>query len=492
MGDSGIANLWKLRLNDRRRKPKSPAVSETIAAGNELPHDSRTEIERDFDRVLFSTPVRRLADKTQVFPLDRNDSVRTRLTHSYEVSNLARSMGVAIVQNPSFTSVHNSSRDIPSVLAAIGLAHDIGNPPFGHQGEHAIRHWFTQRKPSFFTEIQDSERYLFNDFELFEGNAQGFRLLTRLQLLNDTYGLDLTYATLAALMKYPVSSDSIDEAVAAKKKFGFFFSEKTIAEEVLSKVGLSSGKRHPLAYVMEACDDIAYVVLDAEDTVKKGLASFSDLVAFLKHEAKTDSLTLRVVGESQKKHEEYREIGNLSPAELNDISMQRFRVFAIGEMIRAAIQAFFDNYDSLVSGCQQRPLLAISQAEKLRSSLKKFSLRHGYSHKSVIAIELNGFNTIQSLMDLMWYGIRTMTSVSANQYGSQHPFARYVFSRVSENYRRVFADPSSDISTLPTWYRKFQLLTDMISGMTDSYALDLYRELKEVQGACDCNSLNLK
>ncbi|GAB4280914.1 MAG: dNTP triphosphohydrolase [Opitutales bacterium] len=431
--------------------------------------------------------MRRLADKTQVFPLDKNDSVRNRLTHSYEVSNLARSFGTGLCYSDSsiFYGVENACRDIPSLLAAIGLVHDLGNPPFGHQGEAAIQHWFNDNQKRIInSEASSNELELYKDFQLFEGNAQGFRLITRLQLLSDTYGLNLTYATLSSMMKYPTSSRELDENITAKKKHGYFRSEEKIAQDVLNVVGLQPGKRSPFAYIMEACDDIAYVVLDAEDSVKKGLASFADLMAYLRHHGKQDKLIGYVINESEKKHNDYRENYELSPAELNDISMQRFRVIAIGVMIHAARQTFEEHMESFLKGEQEKPLLKISKAEKLRETMKSFSFTHGYTHKSVLALELEGFNTIHGLMSMLWFSIDIMAGKSLDEQKEQLPFARYVYTRISENYRRIF-DSSEKNKDFPLWYHKCQLLTDMVSGMTDSYALNFYEELKSLQGNCD-------
>ena len=215
---------WIRLLNDGRRKKEIQRAQ----SGGSIPVsfdseqvETRTEVERDYDRILFSTPVRRLADKTQVFPLDKNDSVRTRLTHSHEVSNLARSIGTALAFNFDIAAnAKDSKRNIPALLASAGLAHDLGNPPFGHQGEGAIQSWFVDNAASVLVELDPGQ--LRQDFLLFEGNAQGFRLLTRLQLINDDYGLDLTHASLAALMKYPTPSHQVDKKHVAKKKHGFF------------------------------------------------------------------------------------------------------------------------------------------------------------------------------------------------------------------------------------------------------------------------------
>lgn len=483
--DIDVELIWSERLSAGRRKPADKDAESDTEIRKVKTFESRTQHERDFDRILFSTPVRRLADKTQVFPLDKNDSVRNRLTHSYEVSNLARSLGVALVYSEfsSLSKITDSQRNVPAILAAIGLVHDLGNPPFGHQGEAAIQSWFNERKSQILLTGSRDVQY-FKDFELFEGNAQAFRLVTKLQILSDSYGLNLTHATLAAMMKYPVRSLDVDKNNVFSKKHGFFYSEEDIADSVLNATGLSFGRRHALAYLMEACDDIAYVALDAEDTIKKGLASFSDLISHLQHFGNGDEVIEKVVDESKRVHKKYRESLGLSPAELNDLSMQIFRVNAIGAMINAAKTAFEEHEVSLVSGTQKKSLLALSIAEKLRAALKEFSFRHGYTHKSVLALELEGYNTIRGLMDMFWFAIDSMAGKSFDEKKNAHPFARFVYSRISENYRRV-SDNEFCSDKLPVWYIKSQLLTDMISGMTDSYAISLYQELLALRGNCE-------
>lgn len=478
--------LWNTLLCSERRKDK------TKDGDRNKDNEARTEIERDFDRILFSAPVRRLADKTQVFPLDNNDSVRTRLTHSYEVSNLARSVGIALsyVDDPKIKENSKLDRDIPSLLAAIGLAHDLGNPPFGHQGESAIQSWFKNNKGKIIRQDQSDESTanntedLFKDFSLFEGNAHTFRLVTKLQLVNDPYGLNLTYATLAAMLKYPIPTDLIDKESEIHKKHGFFQSEKDIVEEVLKKVGLSIGNRHPLTYVMEACDDIAYSVLDAEDTIKKGLASFADLMAFLKQQCLSDELIERVCKKAESKHNEYKQDTNLSHQELDDISMQMFRTYAIGEMINSIRATFIKHEKSLMTGEQKSSLLTLSNGANLAKYLKEFSLKRGYTHKSVLALELQGYHTIIGLMNLFWFAISSVAGKLKEEQRSAHPYARYLYSRISENYKRIF-EKSIEENKLPLWYNQCILLTDMIAGMTDSYALNLYRELKSLEGECD-------
>lgn len=482
---------WDQLLNQGRRKKDARRQRRSVVQQTEAPAggETRTEIERDYDRVLFSTPVRRLADKTQVFPLDANDSVRTRLTHSHEVGNLGRSMGTGLVyQQKLAAGVGNVARNLPAILATAGLVHDLGNPPFGHQGEIAIQSWFSEHEEYVLGPLKTEQQK--QDFKKFEGNAQGFRLVTRLQLLNDDFGLDLTYATLAAMMKYPTSSDQISDSSVATKKHGFFASEQHIAKQVLERTGLSLGRRHPVACIMEACDDIAYVVLDAEDSVKKGLASFSDLVSFLGHHGRNDQIVKRVLADSEKKHRGYRATKfQLSPAELNDISMQRFRVFAIGELIREATQAFVDNEIAFLEGGVNVSLMKLSKGETLRKVLRDFSFKHAYTHRSVLKVELEGYNVIRGLMDLFWAAI--VDRKTREELGSprQHPFSRFVYGRISENYRRVFEYPIKEVARMPIRYRECQLLTDMLSGMTDSYAIDLYSELIAMKMGYDAKSI---
>lgn len=469
-------STWKELLSSYRRKKNKNEDS----PGKSI--EKRTFGERDYDRILFSTPVRRLADKTQVFPLEKHDSVRTRLTHSHEVSNLARSIGTSLVFEAKIAGdIENAHRNIPSILAAAGLAHDLGNPPFGHQGEEAIRSWFKRNQSRFSNDRALAEDH-FSDFLFFEGNAQTLRLVTRLQLLDSEYGLDLSAGTLASLMKYTVSSSSLTKEMptrnAASKKNGYFESEKNIALNILNKVGLAPGLRHPLAYIMEACDDIAYSVLDVEDAVKKSIISFHDVINHLKNEK--DRLIDSVVVVGEEKFKKYRESNTgLSPSELGDISMQRLRVAAIEVMVDAVHKTFKENEAAILNGSFEKPLIEVSEAKTIVKSLKKLGSERAYRHRSVLEIELSGYNILQELMDMIWFGIVNRTQYEDRDMRRETPFGRYVYGRISENYRRVFTDKSDG---LPTAYKEAQLLTDMVAGMTDGFAIQLHKELKSFEG----------
>lgn len=450
---------WNKLLNPSRRKELSGVTGSMGTRAN------RTEIERDYDRILFAAPTRRLADKTQVFPMEENDSVRTRLTHSHEVSNLARSIGVRLAfdyADEVFGPRHEEfgvKRNVPSLLAAVGLAHDLGNPPFGHQGEVAIQQWFLEE----FKSNGEAE----TDFLEFDGNAQTFRLLTRLQVLNDQFGLNLTVATLAALIKYPSIYGSGDKK--GFKKFGIFKSEQRIVEEVWDQTGLGPGIRHPLAYVMEACDDIAYSIIDAEDTVKKGYASFYDLMDHLEEFASGDPVIEGVIGAARAKNNEFKK-ARLSSRELNDISMQMFRVRAIADMVMAATDVFVANIkpmmeESVAPGFE---LIKNSRCDRLCRAVKEFDLRHGFQHKDVLWLELQGNSYIKNIMTMVWKAI-------SHHSNDNRPFERYVFGAISENYRRVFED------TDRSEYAKCQLLCDVVSGMTENYLVKKHDEFKSLQ-----------
>jgi dGTPase len=488
---------WEKLLLKTRRSHLDSKEQASKEVADEVEH--RTPWERDYDRILFSTPVRRLADKTQVFPLERNDSVRTRLTHSYEVSNLARSMGMYLAYHfPPTCKLPDAARTIPPILAAAGLAHDLGNPPFGHQGEKAIQRWFADKADELFKikknsssaendDVRQISEAMKQDFLKFEGNAQSLRLLTRLQTVTNDRGLNLTLATLAALMKYPTSSDATSEDNPAKKKHGYFQSERDVVKTIFEHTGLAVGVRHPLTWLMEACDDIAYSVLDVEDSIKKGLVSVSDLFAFLDESAKENEVIGRLVKFGRDTHGEMRKL-KLSPTELNDSTAQRFRVNAIGVAVRSVLTAYEKQYESIISGGLGSDLVSLSDVGVLVSRLKEFALNHAYRHSSVLALELRGFNTLYQLMDMLWVGISKRKSYADPASRRSTPFANFAYSKISENYRRVFEGKAQGGGELPIRYKEAQLLTDMVAGMTDSYALDLCRELEAYRvGPSDSN-----
>ncbi len=273
-------------------------------------NDLRTEFEKDYHRIISSAAFRRLQDKTQVFPLDRSDFIRTRLTHSLEVSSFAKSLGQNVGmrilsenRDPDFTL--RTQMDISDVLQCAGLLHDIGNPPFGHFGEEAIQDWFRKN----LDEIQYLDRPLsqvltpqmYGDFVHFEGNSQTLRVISKLHFLVDEKGMNLTKALLGTLIKYPGSSleiayDENDEnRDIRRKKMGYFYGDQKLFQDIQSSTG-TNGSRHPLTFLLEAADDIAYTTADIEDAVKKGLIDYPTLLSELRESCLKKGVDSKVKG----------------------------------------------------------------------------------------------------------------------------------------------------------------------------------------------------
>ena len=322
------------------------------------------------------------------------------------------------------------------------------------------------------------------DFLRFEGNAQTLRVVTRLQVIGDDLGLNLTFGTIAAVMKYVAASNAINKSKQSRRKVGFFASEQCLVKKVREEVGLEGDARHPLALVMEASDDIAYSVLDAEDGIKKGLVSLNDLLAALEYHPNgcdaLDDVTKHLCKLARGELDFLRR-QELHPSELQDVATQKFRVHAIHLMVSAVVKSFSEHYTEIMSGSFDGELISESDAAELCRSLKKFDRENAYTHRTVLEIELNGFNVLNRLMDFLWIGITEREEFKDPSSRRSSPFAAYVYSRISKNYRRVFEgkirkyhpDPG-----LPIRYREMQLLTDMVSGMTDQFCLDLYHDLK--------------
>lgn len=444
--------------------------------------DSRTDHERDLDRVVFCTPVRRLKDKTQVFPLDMHDGVRTRLTHSLEVSNLARSMGVAVTARiPALVNLHNAQRNVPALLAAIALTHDLGNPPFGHQGEVAIRAWVEENESRIKAEAKkEFNRELLKDFLHFEGNAQGFRILARLQHQDHKLGMRLTASTLRSFMKYPWLSSELGKA--GIKKFGVFHSEKDVFEWASGETGMSGSQRHPLSYLMEVCDDIAYSILDIEDAVKKEIVSVAEFASFVGNhpQYKSDDRVCRILAQynndrdwlySLRMPSQKSEDGQpLSSKEIRDSQVDILRSYAIGLMVGDAVESFIELERNAAFSKLKKGIAEEFGSSNLVDALKEFARLRVYSHPSVLRAELQGHAVIPELMGAFW------KAVVNEAHGVTSKAEDYLFSKLSPNYVRVYRQAEE----LPLWYRQLQLVCDHVCGMTDSYAMRLHQELKEL------------
>jgi dGTPase len=405
-----MAFKWDKLLSSERQRPT-----------DRHKEDKRSEFERDYDRLVTSSALRRLQDKTQVFPLEHHDFIRTRLTHSLEVSAYGRSFGAEVarrIAKSRFDDLATPERDIPTVMSTVCLAHDIGNPPFGHFGETAIRSWFEswfKKSEENRSGLSDSQQ---NDFLNFEGNAQGLRILSYLQCLNDDKGLNFTYGTLGSSLKYTASSLEIDKNRKSKQKVGYFTSEKELFEKIQNATGLGNA-RHPLAFLMEASDDIAYSTTDLEDALKKRVVEFDTIVEALETNLKgTSHFDLledrreNIQKEDRKGLKDiymHRKDEGWSTREAAQIAFVNFRVAAIGAMFRSCVNSFIENYEAIMEGEFDKELITISDSSKLCSALKDIVDKYVYSSHSVLMVEVIGNQVIHSLLDMF---VKAVTSDS--------------------------------------------------------------------------------
>lgn len=486
------SNLWSPARHPRTasvEKPKTPNANENASQDRTRSSDRRSVFQHDYDRLLFSTPVRRLADKTQVWPMDENDGVRTRLTHSHEVANLARSIGTRVYHEKkecferSGIGVDGLLNIIQPILLSTGLGHDLGNPPFGHQGEAAIGHWFVRRSEWIFSKAysgsdglgpsQGVPEELRSEFTQFDGNPQALRLLTRLQTHVDGIGLDLSAATLAAGLKYPVCFSNVDKDNLIKKKGGYFSSEQGVVDWIREQTGLREGQRHPLTWIMEACDDIAYSVLDVDDVMKKELMSPEDVFVILRRCIPDDP----VIGDIIKKFS-IVESKDLHPATQRDVNIQYLRAIFIEALVAHASNQFIKNSSGIFNFSHEVPLMDNSN---LCDVLKGLAKRYAFNNPMVLKAEALGAAALDGLMSAFWSAISDRKNIEDIESKKLSARSSYIFSLISPNYiqqAKVVENNGSASSGIR--YRELRLLTDMVSGMTDTYAMRLWGEIQKL------------
>lgn len=487
---------WDILLNEERKRQSQGSKNNELDIDQNL-IDHRNEFEKDFDRLISSSSVRRLQDKAQVFPLQENDFTRTRLTHSMEVSGIARSFGRWLedwlMKNNKLSE--KKIGQIPAILASAGIAHDLGNPPFGHYGEDVIKNWFAnkfkihseERKKQtkedkeiysinyFLDQLTNAEK---NDFLNFDGNAQSVRILTKLQFLNDQYGLNLSYGTLSVLFKYPWSSSELRDD---KSKFGYLQKDRDIAEEVISKTIDLGGGRNPLTFFLEAADDIAYRGADVEDGVKKNVIKWE--IEFHKVMKKLESLDLPGHQKIIEKHDSTFKKQVPNP-EL--ISVQNFRVWIQGILITEAKRIFVNNYHKIMEGTFKGELLdGDEKAEAIIEVLKSLAF-DCFSCKEVLTLELVGDKVISDLLDI--FVDACLAEIDVDKKGNIKSKGKNekIIKMISDNFLHVSmleystGKKKTSFNDLTT-YERLLLVTDFISGMTDSFAVDLHQKLSGVK-----------
>lgn len=476
------------------RRSGNDSLDKAAEASSKGPEDIRSVFQVDYDRLLFSAPVRRLSDKTQVWPMDENDGVRTRLTHSHEVANLARSIGTRVYErSKKYFKTYDGNKVslydvVQPMLLAIGLGHDLGNPPFGHQGELAIGNWFKAREDWIFSycdkgknknlqePVSEEEQ---REFTHFDGNPQSVRILSSLQSHANNFGLDLSAATLAAGLKYPVSYRNVDDDCPLAKKGGYFTSEIEVIEWVRQSTGLLEKQRHPLTWIMEACDDIAYSVLDIDDVLKKEMVSPNDILNFLKLEISISQPNGQETKEKkliEKIQVKFLEVDNKFtdlPEMSVDIKTQYLRAYLIENLIQHASDTFVNNAKGIFDYSLDQALM---EGSELCKALKNIAKKIAFSHPAVLRAEALGAVAIDGLMTELWEAISDRKDF--NELKSRRLTARskYIYSLISPNY--IYQATRSE--SLGMRYRELRLLTDMISGMTDTFAIRFWENLKKI------------
>ena len=416
---------------------------------------SRTQFQRDYDRIIFSSPFRRMQNKTQVFPLPGSVFVHNRLTHSLEVASVGRSLGSMFVEKAESEKMEIENplfQEIGSVVSAACLAHDMGNPPFGHSGEDAIAQFFKKStEPRLRNELNEAQ---WKDFTQFDGNANAFRLLSHQFNGRREGGFALTYSTLASIVKYPFES-----MLTEKPKFGFFQSEKSLYSRITNELGLIEVSdnpakyiRHPLVFLVEAADDICYQLMDLEDAHKLKIHSYDQ----------THSLLMGFFDQQT----EARQISRMNET-LNLVSDQNeqiayLRASVIGKLVKQCVDIFWEKQADILSGSFQKALIDYVQPNSLAAIkiIKEVSVRNIYNDRSVVEIEISGYQIIGTLLEVFTDAI----------LNPKEGFSKKLLQLMPDQYR-------GDHELI---YEKVQSVVDFVSGMTDLYALDLYRKIKGI------------
>lgn len=419
-------------------------------------HDDRTEFKRDYDRLIFSAPFRRLQNKTQVFPLPGSIFVHNRLTHSLEVASVGMSLGNDVAQGimdkrPELRGTLFG--EIGQIVATACLAHDMGNPPFGHSGEKAMQTFFTEGKGKAVKSLISEE--LWTDITHFEGNANAFRLLAHQFKGRRPGGFVMTYSTLASIVKYPYSSS----AAGKKGKFGFFHTEQPIFERIANELGLkrlsAEGEplrycRHPLVYLVEAADDICYEIMDIEDSHKLKILSFQEteslFLAFFDQEAQ-ESIKKRIIAEQLTDDNE---------------KVVYMRACVIGKLENECVHTFIEHEEEILNGIFEGSLIdhiSLLQREAYKHCAN-VSRERIYRSKPVLDVELSGYKIMETLMEQM---------VEAAVYPKRY-YSQQLICRVSSQY-------DIDATDLET---RMMAVIDYISGMTDIFALDIYQKINGI------------
>ncbi|MEP7341306.1 MAG: dGTPase [Acidobacteriota bacterium] len=444
------------------------------------------ELASDRSRIVYSPPFRRLTKKAQVFSLEINPAVRNRITHSLEVADVGRLIAYAITDELINRKTINSNLQLPIIYAVENacLLHDIGNPPFGHFGETAIQTWFKKNWKYCFRKsrghhISSDLSALMGDFLQFDGNPQGVRIVLRLQNVRDKYSLNLTSTTLLSLVKY-VRSPSEPEDDGLGKKPGYFNSERKLIEEMKDELGLPSNSRHPLAYIMEAADDIAYCISDIEDGIEKGIITASEFFDELDEAWNENGQQGKVFP-----------IGTRPPREdVPDPNMQffYFKTSYTREAIKRAKNLYLANESGLFNG-EITSLFSDSTEEgRALKCLKTVARKKLFRSSEAENPELAGYKVIFGLLDSFKpllllpqarFALLLESRMNPSSVMRQNlDYEWRLFNKLAPKHIDAYKEQIKDYDE---WFSRCHLITDFISGMTDGYALELFQLLNGIR-----------
>lgn len=446
--------------------------TEKRVGSDKIPSGPRSGFQRDFDRLIFSSPFRRLQNKTQVFPLPGTAFVHNRLTHSLEVASVGRSLG-KMIGEPISAGYKGCSEEayefyryeLANVIAAGCLAHDIGNPAFGHSGEKAISAYFIDNAETliegrplreFFSQKE------WSDLTSFEGNANAIRILTHSFRGRFQGGFGLTYTTVASILKYPCESVAMDKRFRHRKKYGFFQSEKHTVQQLAEELGMILErseplvyKRHPFVYLVEAADDICYSIVDMEDAHRLGILSRAEVeTAFM-------DLIRKLGRDDAEGNKTWKYYGGL---EDTNEAIAFLRAKVINLLATEATKVFWEEREAILAGRFNETLLGvIENGTGAMKAIGEISVERIYGHETVIQVELAGYNVMSEL--LHWFVpalLRTDPSHKERKVLQLFPFQYTEF----------------ELTVSP--YEKLLNALDHLSGMTDEYATEMYRRLKGI------------
>ena len=450
---STVRMNWERLLSTKRFKVIQGRIKEThTPATEEGSLGLRTDFHIDHDRVVFSSAFRRLGRKTQVHPLARHDHTHNRLTHSVEVASVGRSLGNRVglmMQHAKLLPGNYTPHDIGSVVQVACLAHDIGNPPFGHTGEYALRDWFRAERNAHWLKGLAPEEI--RDVQTYEGNAHGLRMLATLEMYTGEGGMRLTAASLGALIKYPWTADITP--APTPEKFNIYHTELPYFQHVAAELGLPTKGvkqwgRHPLSYLMEAADDICYAILDLEDAVEIGILDFKDFEAlftgFTEYERISEMQNVR------------QKCGTL-------------RGIAIGRCVSEVAETFMLHHESLLRGefpAHDMLTLCDAQVQDALIHAKELASARVYQHRTKLVTELASYPCMAGILDVL--------------IPASHAYIRKGPEYMSPREHLAMALLEQRICNEDSLYQAYMKVMDFVGGMTDNYAADLARDISGV------------